>query len=158
MTGPGDHQETGRGPLFWAALVAGWAIMAFGIVGVLTNTRDTRPVEWARWFLGAAVAHDGLLAPAVLVAGWAVGRLLPGPVRAPVQGGLIVMGVVALFAFPLVRGYGVRPDNPTVVFRNYTPPLLVVLATVSILTVALAILAWRRRPPSSQGEPHATHP
>jgi hypothetical protein len=158
MTGSGQHQETGQGPLFWTALAAGWAIMAFGIVGVLTNTGDTRPGEWARWFLGAAVVHDGLLAPAVLLAGTAVARLLPGRVRAPVQAGLVVMGVVTLFAFPLVRGYGVRPDNPTVVFRNYTPPLLVVLAAISLVTVALAFLAWRRRPPSSQGEPHATHP
>jgi hypothetical protein len=156
MTGAGDHQETGRGPLFWAALVTGWAIMGFGIVGVLTNTRDTRPADLARWFVGAAVAHDGLLAPAVLLAGTAVGRFLPGRVRAPVQGGLIVMGAVTLFAFPLVRGYGVRPDNPTVVFRDYAPSLLIVLATVSVVTAALALLAWRRQP--SQGEPDAADP
>ncbi len=147
MTGPADHQETGRGPLFWTALVAGWAVMAFGIVGVMTNTRDTRPADLARWFLGAAVVHDGVLAPAVLLAGAAFGRVLRGRVRAPVQAGLIVMGVVTLFALPLVRGYGVRPDNPTVLFRNYTPSLLVVLAAVSIATAALAVRA-RRRPPT----------
>jgi hypothetical protein len=146
LTGAGGHSQTVRGRIFWTALVAGWAVMAYGIIGALANSRDTHPSDLARWFLGAAVAHDGVLAPAVLLIGTALGRLLPGRLRAPVQGGLVVTGVVALFAFPLVRGYGVRPDNPTVVFRNYVPSLLVVLAMISLVTAALAVRAGRRQP------------
>lgn len=147
MTGAGGHSETTRGRIFWAALVTGWAVMAYGIIGALSNTRDTRPSDLARWFFGAAIAHDGVLAPVVLLIGTALGRLLPGRLRPPVQGGLIVMGVVALFAFPLVRGYGVRPDNATVVFRNYAPALLVVVAIISLVTAGLTVRAGRRQPP-----------
>lgn len=150
MTDGGGQSETARGRLFWAALVAGWAVMAYGIIGALANSRDTHPSDLARWFLGAAVAHDGVLAPAVLLLGTALGRLLPARLRAPVQGGLIVMGVVVLFAVPLVRGYGVRPDNPTVVFRNYAPSLFVVLAIISLVTAGLTVRAGRRQPPSTE--------
>jgi hypothetical protein len=145
MTGAGGHSKTTRGRIFWAALVAGWAVMAYGIIGALANSRDTRPSDLARWFFGAAVAHDGFLAPAALLTGTILARLLPSRVRAPVQGGLIVMVVVALFAVPLVRGYGVRPDNPTVLFRDYGSSLLVVLAAVALVTAALAVLSWLRQ-------------
>ncbi|MGH9036568.1 MAG: hypothetical protein ACRD0O_12470 [Acidimicrobiia bacterium] len=150
MTGAGGHSETTRGRIFWAALVTGWAVMAYGVIGALSNTRDTRPSDLARWFFGAAVAHDAVLAPVVLLIGTALGKLLPGRLQPPVQGGLIVMGVIALFAFPLVQGYGVRPDNPTVVFRNYAPALLVVLAIISLVTAGLTVRAGRRQPPPTE--------
>jgi hypothetical protein len=146
LTGPGHPgaDETARGGLFWAALIVGWAAIAYGIAGGLDNARDTHPTEIVRWFLGAAVIHDGLIAPAVLLVGFAVGRLLPGPIRGPVQGGLIATAVLMLFALPLVRGYGVRPDNPTVVFRDYGPALLAVLAAVWVVTTAVAVLSYHR--------------
>lgn len=148
MTGAEGSSGTTRGRIFWAALVAGWAVMAYGIIGALANSRDTHPSDLARWLFGAAVAHDGLLAPAILLIGTALGRVLAARLRAPLQGGLIVMGVVALFAVPLVRGYGVRPDNPTVVFRNYALSLLVVLTVISLVTAGLTVRAGRRPPPS----------
>jgi hypothetical protein len=147
VTGPGPPgaDEPARGRLFWGALIVGWAVIAYGIAGGLDNARDTQPTEIVRWFLGAAVIHDGLLAPAVLLAGFAVARLLPAPLRGPVQGGLIVSAVVVLFSLPLVRGYGVRPDNPTVLFRDYGPALLAVLAAVWMITAVVTVLSYHRR-------------
>ena len=143
----GDLKErTPGGRLFWTALAAGWALMAYGLLGALANARDTNPADLARWFLGSAVAHDAVLAPAACLVGVALARLVPGRLRAPIQAGLIVSGVVVLFAFPLVRRYGVRPDNPTVLFRDYESSLLVVLAAVGLITAALAaVTALRRR-------------
>ncbi len=146
LTGPGHPggDEPVRGRMFWAALIVGWAVIGYGIAGGLDNARDTQPTEILRWFLGGAVVHDGLLAPAVLLAGSAVARLLPASIRGAVQGGLIVSAVVALFSLPLVRRYGVRPDNPTVVFRDYGPALLAVLAAVWVVTGVAAVVSFRR--------------
>jgi hypothetical protein len=143
----GDLKErTPGGRPFWVSLAAGWLLMAYGLAGAWANARDTDPVDLARWFLGSAVAHDALLAPATCLVGVAVARLVPGRLRAPIQAGLIVSGVVVLFAFPLVRRYGLRPDNPTVLFRDYGSSLLVVLAGVVLATAALtAVTALRRR-------------
>ena len=120
--------------------------MAFGIAGALVNARETQPVDLAGWFFGAAVGHDAVLAPAACLIGVALTRLVPGRLRAPIQAGLIVSGIVVLFSVPLVRRYGVRPDNPTVLFRDYGPALLVVLAGVWVSTAVLVALAARRRP------------
>jgi hypothetical protein len=129
-------------------------VIAYGIAGGLDNARDTHPTEIVRWFLGAAVIHDGLIAPAVLLVGFVVARPLPAPLRGPVQGGLIVSAVVALFSLPLVRGYGVRPDNPTVVFRDYGPALVAVLAAVWVITTAVTVLSYHRsRRPSTVPPP-----
>jgi hypothetical protein len=134
-----------QGRLFWAGLVAGGAVMAFGIAGALVSARETRPIDLARWFFGAAVAHDAILAPAAGLIGVALTRLVPGRFRAPVQGGVIVTGVVVLFSVPLVRRDGVRPDNPTVLFRDYGAALLVVLGGVWVVTAALVALSCSRR-------------
>jgi hypothetical protein len=133
-----------RGRLFWAALVVGWGIMGYGFAGILANTRDTRPSDLARWFLGSALVHDALIAPSACLAGVAIARLVPGRWRGLVSGALVVTGVVTIFSIPLVRRYGVRPDNPTVIFRDYGPALLVVLAAVWVATGLLALLILRR--------------
>jgi hypothetical protein len=143
----GLRERPPGGRLFWAALAAGWALMAYGMAGAVANTRDTDPANLARWFLGAAVAHDAVLAPATCLAGAVLSRLVPARFRAPVQAGLIVAGVVTLFAFPLVRAYGLRPDNPTVVFRHYGPSLALVLAGVGLVTAGLAVWAAKARRP-----------
>lgn len=51
-----------------------------------------------------------------------------------------------LFAFPFVRGYGAMPTNPTILPRDYTRGLLIVLAVVWVVTAAMAaVVSWRGR-------------
>lgn len=135
------------GPAFWLALVAGWALIGVGVAGALADPDLPRPAELARWLVGAALVHDLLVAPVVVLVGLAVARLVPPTVRGTVEGGLVVSAVVVLFAVPLVRGYGVRPDNPTVHYRDdYGVALLAVVAFVWAVTAAVAAgQRWRRR-------------
>lgn len=108
-------------------------------VGVAAAVETSKPTVLVRWVVGLTLAHDLVLVPAVLLVGLVVRR------RPWLAGGLLVSGVVALVAFPLVRGYGRRPGDPSALPRDYTRGLLVTLAAVWLLTAAGAVLARRRR-------------
>lgn len=43
---------------FWAGVVAGWAIIAFGVWGLFMDANQTNPASWVKWFLGGALVHD----------------------------------------------------------------------------------------------------
>jgi hypothetical protein len=93
-----------------------------------------------------AVAHDLVVAPLVIVAGWAVARAVPASARAPVQAALVASALVALFAFPFVRGYGRVSTNPSILPRDYGSGALAVLAAVwAAAAVALAMRRLRGR-------------
>jgi hypothetical protein len=53
-----------------------------------------------------------------------------------VQAALFTAGTAALYAFPLVRGYGHRLGNPTSLPRNYGAGLVIVVAVVCIGVLA----------------------
>jgi hypothetical protein len=124
-----------RGLLVGLAL--GLPVVAYGIRGVLVDADDTHPTELVRWVIGAAVAHDLVLAPVVLAVGWALSRLVSASVWGPVRWGLATSGILVLVAWPLVRGYGEDPTTPSLLPRNYATGL-----TAAIVVVWLTVLAW----------------
>lgn len=129
-------QQRRHGRWFWIGATAGWAIIAYGVRGVLEHHIDTRPAELARFVVGAALVHDLVVVPLVLVVGAVAGRAVRGRWRAPVQAGLIVSGVVVLFSYPLVRGYGRVHNNPSSLPRDYAIGVVVVLvATWAVIAV-----------------------
>lgn len=140
-----------RARSFWVGAVVGGAIMAYGIAGLIGAARRTRPVELATYLVGAAVVHDLVVAPIVLAVAAVVRLVVPRAVRAPALGVLMVGGVVTLFAFPFVRGYGRNPANPSALPGNYASGLvtvLVVLAVVVGAATAIRVVARARREPS----------
>ncbi len=100
-----------RGPAFWIATAAGWALIAWGLRGVFVHRIDTRPGQLLRFFATGLAAHDLLLAPVVLAAGIVVARTVPGRWRSPVQAALLIAGTAALYAYPLIRGFGHRLET-----------------------------------------------
>ena len=146
--------EVRRPPVtFWIALALGWAMIAFGLRGLLHTGREVDKVGLARLFAVAAIVHDLILAPAVIAVGVAVSRLVPRGARPFVQAGLIISGCVALFSYPFVGGWGRQPDNPTVLPRSYATGLVAVLVVVWLgVAVAGAVVTWQRR---RRGEPNA---
>jgi hypothetical protein len=141
-----DRRPGGR--RFWLSAAVGWSVIAFGVGGVLANRVDTRPASLARFVVGGALVHDLVVAPLVVLVGLLVARALPGPgrARAAVQVAAILSGVAALFAYPLVRGYGRALGNPTSLPRNYGVGLAVVVGAVWLAALAVLVLAPARRP------------
>ncbi|MFA1543630.1 hypothetical protein [Actinomadura monticuli] len=126
-----------------AAYAAGLALIGLGLGGVAA---DVPVARWAAWFAGAAVLHDGVLVPAVLLAGLATGRL-PGPYRRIARAALIIGGCVTAIALPLVLGYGRRADEPSRLPLPYGRNLALVLAAITAVAAAAAaarLIAGRR--------------
>ena len=131
-----------RGPLFWITALVGGVGIAWGLRGVFVHRIDTRPANWAKFALGGVIVHDVIFAPIVLGGGYLLTRLIPGRARAYVQAAAIIIGCLALFAWPEVRDYARVNNNPTSLPYNYTANLgAVVLAVV----VAVLVAAGGRR-------------
>jgi hypothetical protein len=127
------------GPRFWITAAVGWAGIAWGVVGIFSHSLDTRPANLARFVVGGVLLHDLLVAPVAILAGVLVARRVPARARGPVQAALAISAIVALFAYPLVRAYGLAANNPTSLPHNYGRNLLVVLGLVW-LAAGVAIL------------------
>lgn len=130
---------------FWLSALAGWMLILWGVRGALQHHVDTRPGELARFLLGGAVAHDLVLAPLALGAGVVLARTVGGRWRAPLQAALFISATVALFAFPLVRGYGRVLGNPTSLPHDYAANLAIVVVAVVAATFVMAGLSASRR-------------
>jgi len=136
-----------RGPanrrLFLIMAMIGWALMSYGVYGLIINAAQTNPSSWLVWFLGGIVVHDFLLAPVVIGVGVLVSRAVPDRHRGPVQGALVAGGIVSLTALPYVLGFGRSSSNPSALPNNYAAALGLVL--VLIAAVAAVLVALRRR-------------
>jgi hypothetical protein len=131
------------GRWFWAGLVAGAAIIAYGVLGAIGQQADTQPPQLLRFAVGTALAHDLILAPVVTVIGVALARVLPSWLRGPVRGALALTGIVVLFAYPLLRAFGRHPLNDSTLPQDYPRNVAIVVALIWLGAVAMVAL---RRP------------
>jgi hypothetical protein len=131
---------------FWLAAAAGGLVMAFGVWGLLGHAAATMPAAWAGWLTAVLLGHDLLLAPAVLAAGWLVGRL-PGGWRAPVRAALVISATVVLVTLPAFLGDGraTQPGNGSLLPNDYRRSLVLVLAPVWAVAVLVAARTSGRR-------------
>ena len=136
-----------RGALFWVTVVAGWLLIAWGLRGALMHHVDTRPAELARFVVGSALVHDLVFAPLVLAGGVAIARVVPATWRAPTQAALIISGTLALFAYPEVRGFAHKLNNPTSLPHNYTVNTVLIIFVVCVITAAITAVHRRLKRP-----------
>lgn len=121
----------------------GLALMTYGFYGLWVNSTRTHPATWFGWLGVYLAAHDLVVAPLVIVFGVFASRLLPRLLRAPVQGALIVSGIVIVTVAPLVARAGTT-NHPSQLPNDYGIGLVWVL-TVVWLSAAGLILARSRR-------------
>jgi hypothetical protein len=126
----------------------GVAVAAYGAWLLLQEGVDhggADLVDTGVWLAGGVVLHDFVLVPLTLLLGLALVRLLPAGLRAPVAGGLVVLGTVTLMAVPVLGGWGANADNPTILDRNYPVGWLVVAgATMLVVALTIVLSAGRR--------------
>jgi hypothetical protein len=93
------------------------------------------------WALVGVVVHDFVFAPACVALGFAGRRLIPGRWWLPIAIAALCSVVLVLLAVPVYSKPGMRPDNMTVLDRDYPLGLSVSLAVVwlSVLVYCLAV-------------------
>jgi len=132
--------------VFWTCAALGWLVIAYGVWGLFDNSNRTNPEQWIRWFIGSLVVHDFVVAPLTFAVGTLLVARIPRWIRAPFQAGLIVSAIIVLTTWPLVRGYGLRSDNPSALPNDYVAGLVIVLVAVWSLVGVVAWRAWKHRP------------
>ncbi|WP_370517656.1 hypothetical protein [Mycolicibacterium sp. P9-22] len=109
--------------------LAGVGLVGYGALLVLDNP----PVIILRilmWAVVAAVVHDFVFAPLCAAIGMAGRRLIPLTWQSPVAVAGLCSVVLVLLAIPVFSRPGMRPDNPSVLDRDYPLGLTVALAVV----------------------------
>jgi hypothetical protein len=147
-TAPGADDRPG-GWVFWTGLAIGGAIMAFAVHGIVGDPGATNPPQLARWVLGAAVFHDGLVAPVATAVALLLAWRAPAWWGRPLALAAATSAMLTLFAWPLLRGYGRRALNDSTLPRDYGANLagvLVAIWTATVAVVALRALRRRRAP------------
>ena len=130
--------------VFWSCAAIGWAVLAYGVGGLIAESARTHPEQWIRWFAGSLIVHDFVVAPLVIAAGSLLVNRVRPPFRAAVQGALIATGVITLTTWPFLRGYGLRSDNPSVLPNNYALGLSIVVVAVWLIAAWVLVRAWCR--------------
>jgi hypothetical protein len=127
-----------------ALVVLGVALSAYGAVLLWENP----PVTIMRilvWALGGVVLHDLVFAPVCVALGLAARRLIPGKWWPPIAVAAFCSVVLVFLAIPVYGKPGMRPDNMTVLDRNYPLGLWISLGIVWAC-VPLYYLAMRLLP------------
>lgn len=122
----------------------GLAMVVFGLAGVLRHADETMPLNTALFFFGGLILHDGFFAPAVMVGGLLLARLVPRRFRPTVQGALVVSAALALVAIPPATGRGRLANNPSILPQDYGDGLLLSLAVVWGVALLLLVRAALR--------------
>lgn len=129
----------------WVLGAAGVLTGLYGAWLLFDRTGPDQLLSAVVWLAAGVALHDGLLAPAVVVAGVLAVRFLPDAVRAPVAIVAVVLGSLTLLAVPVLGGFGRRADNPTLLDRDYTVGWLLVAALVVVVVASGTLVAERRR-------------
>jgi hypothetical protein len=144
---PEDHPS---GATFWVGLAIGVAVMAYGVKGLLGAAEATQPSNLAQFFIGAGIVHDALFAPIAVLVGWLTLRALPAVARNPVRIALAMSVLLVMFSWPLVRRWGARESNPSLLPLDYGRNLVVGLVAIWVVTASIVTaraVAGRRRQP-----------
>lgn len=113
------------------ALCVALGLVAIGYGGLLLW--EFEPVIILRiavWAAVGVVVHDFVFAPVAAAAGLAGRRLIPQRWLPPVAVAALCSVVLILLAIPVYTKPGMRPDNATVLDRDYQTGLWIALAVV----------------------------
>ncbi|OKH63540.1 hypothetical protein EB72_11415 [Mycobacterium sp. SWH-M1] len=125
-------------------VAAGVALAAYGAL-LLVDDPPAVLMRIVLWAAAGVVLHDVVFAPVCAALGFAGRRLVPAGWRAPAAIAALCSVVLALVAVPVYDKPGMRPDNMTLLDRNYVAGFWIALAVIWAC-VPLAVLAKRFLP------------
>ncbi|MFD0560446.1 hypothetical protein FB566_3901 [Stackebrandtia endophytica] len=130
----------------WRVLlgVTGLVCLGWGVAGVLSDVPQLP--QLVIWLAVAVGVHEGLLVPVELATGailWRASARLPRSVGQVITGGVVVSAILTLLAVPLTIRQPVEP-NPSALAQPYGRNLALLVSITAVVTVALAVIAWKR--------------
>lgn len=141
----------GANPVHLIVHVVGLAIAAYALVQLLG---EKRWVNFAAWFLAAAVLHDLVLLPAYTALDHVFRARLPSrsaahrvPIVNHVRAPALISGLLLLIYFPLILGpagpgyFSATGHHPSGYLRNW---LLITIALFAGSAAVYAVRVWRR--------------
>ena len=131
-----------KGRLLIGAL--GLGVGLYGAYLLVSRQDRDQLVSAAIWLASGVVLHDFVFAPLVLLLVAVGAPVVPAGFRAAAVVGLVVLGTATVVAIPVLTGLGERPDNPSLLDRDYSTGWLV-LAGLVLLTVMVHGLTRRFR-------------
>lgn len=135
---------TPYGTLFWAGTVLGWAIIAYGLK-LLFDDPEASWFNTLRLTAIGLVAHDAIWLAVSVGGGWLLARALGRSIPHWVRWSAWTSAIVLALWFPLWRGYGDRIGNPTILPRNYSASIVILLGVIWLIGASSAVVAKRLR-------------
>lgn len=119
-------------------LLIGLVGVAMGAFGALRFLQLDLPdiVNAVLWLGAGVLVHDAVIAPVTIAMTVLATRVVPPAARVRVTVGLVVLATVTATAVPVLGKWGARPDNPTLLDRDYLVGWLVLAALVLLGTLA----------------------
>ena len=120
--------------------------VAFGLWGLWLMRDFTREqlTSEAFWLAGGVILHDAVLAPVVVVIGYAGSRLLPGHFRSSTATAFLVWGTLTVAFLPTLSGQGGKAGNDTILGRPYVLSWIVLTLLLVVYAVVAGFLRRRR--------------
>ncbi|GAA1722158.1 hypothetical protein GCM10009809_17320 [Isoptericola hypogeus] len=126
-------------------VVAGGALLAFGAWTAWSTVPQGQWTSALLWLAGGVVVHDAVLAPLAVVTGALVLPRVPPTWRAPLRGGLLAAGALALLSVAVLAGaagrrhWSVLPHDPL-------PAIATAVLVIGVGVVVGAFLSAGREP------------
>ncbi len=137
------HADRPSARVFVPTLLIGWAIISFGAHSALGDARDAHPFALAVHIVTFDLVHDLVIAPALFLGAWALGKVTPAVARGPVRAAAAATVLYIAIAYPLIRRWGRRPTNSSTLPLNYGRNLTIVI--VAVWLIAATVIGRRVR-------------
>lgn len=126
--------------------LAGVAAVLYGVLLLWQGNPWPVLLNIGVWAAAGVILHDFVFAPLCVALGFAGRRILPRSWWTPAAVGALCSVVLVLLAIPVYDRPGARPDNPTVLDRDYPRGLWTLLVlTWAIVALVIITSAVRRR-------------
>ncbi|MET0929721.1 MAG: hypothetical protein ABWX74_09390 [Aeromicrobium sp.] len=127
-------------------LLLGAVGVGFGLWGVWLMRDFTREqlTSEAFWLAGGVVLHDAILAPVVVVIGYAASRVLPHHFRSSMATAFLVWGTLTIVFLPVLSGQGGKAGNDTILGKPYVLSWIVMTLVLVAYAVGAAMVRRRR--------------
>ena len=132
----------------WCCAIIGGAITVYGLHGLIGALHGIGSRQFLKWFVGADLAHDLVVAPAACLVGVALSRLVPPPAHAPVRAGFFATAIVLAIGWAPHHGSGhaAAPGNSSDEPLDYaTADATTILAVWTLAAVWLTVTIVVRR-------------